>query len=284
MFSDWQLKWLHTPWRGSHISLGSSIKCIIFFFLTWDHSLATFSQKMWLFVLNSVYRGLPLWLSNAGHLSLIPGLGRSPGEGKGYPLQYSGLENYSPWGCKELDTTERLSLHFTSVFIEEKKKDFIFRRVSGSQQNWVERKESSHTHLPPPPMDNLPPNQHVTRIRGICLLKWMDQHHCTRGHSLLQGSLLVLHILWLWQMYNDIWASLVAQTVKNFPAMQETCVQSLGWEDPLEKGMLTHSSTTAWRIPWAEGNSPWVRKESDTTKHLIHTHNDICLPFWYHIE
>ena len=50
---------------------------------------------------------------NVGDLGSIPGLGRSPGEGKGYPLQYSGLE--SPWGRKESDTTERLSLHFTSV-------------------------------------------------------------------------------------------------------------------------------------------------------------------------
>ena len=51
---------------------------------------------------------------NVGDLGSIPGLGRSPAEGKGYPLQYSGLENsmdYSPWGRKELDTTERLSLH-----------------------------------------------------------------------------------------------------------------------------------------------------------------------------
>ena len=48
----------------------------------------------------------------AGDLGLIPGLGRSPGEGRSYPLQYSGLENSmeSPWSCKELDTTERLSL------------------------------------------------------------------------------------------------------------------------------------------------------------------------------
>ena len=46
------------------------------------------------------------------------------------------------------------------------------------------------------------------------------------------------------------WASLVAQLVKNLPAMGETCVQSLGWEDPLEKGMATHSSILAWRIPW----------------------------------
>ena len=47
-------------------------------------------------------------------------------------------------------------------------------------------------------------------------------------------------------------ASPVAQMVKNPPAMQETWVQSPGWEDPLEKGKATHSSTPAWRTPWAE--------------------------------
>ena len=46
------------------------------------------------------------------------------------------------------------------------------------------------------------------------------------------------------------WASLVAQLVKNPPAMQEISVQSLGWEDALEKGKATHSSILAWRIPW----------------------------------
>ena len=46
------------------------------------------------------------------------------------------------------------------------------------------------------------------------------------------------------------WASLAAQLVKNPPARQETWVPSLGWEDPLEKGMSTHSSILAWRIPW----------------------------------
>ena len=49
-----------------------------------------------------------------------------------------------------------------------------------------------------------------------------------------------------------IWASLVAQTVKNLPTTQETWVQALGPEDPLEQGMVTHSSTLAWRIPWRE--------------------------------
>ena len=46
------------------------------------------------------------------------------------------------------------------------------------------------------------------------------------------------------------WASLVAQLIKNPLAMQETWVQFLGWEDPLEKGKATHSSILAWRIPW----------------------------------
>ena len=46
------------------------------------------------------------------------------------------------------------------------------------------------------------------------------------------------------------WSSLVAQLVKHLPAMWETWVQSLGWEDHLEKGTATHSSILAWRIPW----------------------------------
>ena len=48
----------------------------------------------------------------------------------------------------------------------------------------------------------------------------------------------------------NFWAPLVAQLVKNLPAMQETWVQSLGWEDPLEKGTATHSSILVWRITW----------------------------------
>ena len=48
------------------------------------------------------------------------------------------------------------------------------------------------------------------------------------------------------------WAFLVPQMVKNLPAVQETWVQSLAWEDPLEKGKATHSSILAWRTPWTE--------------------------------
>ena len=63
----------------------------------------------------------------------------------------------------------------------------------------------------------------------------------------------------------NVRASLVAQTVKNLPAMRETWLWSLGWEDPLEEGMATHSSILVWRIPWT---SPQGRKESDTTEQL----------------
>ena len=61
----------------------------------------------------------------------------------------------------------------------------------------------------------------------------------------------------------------MAQNVKRLPAMQETWVQSLGWEDPLEKAMAPHSRTLAWKIPWTEkpgSYSPWGRRASDTTE------------------
>ena len=89
-------------------------------------------------------------------------------------------------------------------------------------------------------------------------------------------------------MVNRVLASLVAQMVKNSPAMWETWVQSLSWEDPLEEDMATHPSILAWRIPmdrglWAPvqgvgglqsysplwvGYSPWGCKESDMNKQL----------------
>ena len=61
-------------------------------------------------------------------------------------------------------------------------------------------------------------------------------------------------------------ASLVAQSAKNLPTMQETGVPSLGWEDPLEKEMAIHSSILAWEIPWTEepgGLQSMVSQESD---------------------
>ena len=65
------------------------------------------------------------------------------------------------------------------------------------------------------------------------------------------------------------WASLIAQPVKNVAEMPETWPQALGWEDPLEKGMATHSSILAWRIPWTEepgGIQSMGSQESDTAE------------------
>ena len=76
--------------------------------------------------------------------------------------------------------------------------------------------------------------------------------------------------------------SLVAQTVKNLPALQKTWVRSLGWEDPLEKGMATHSSFPAWKNSMDRGAwqttvhgvpvyRVWGFKETDVTKRIRHT-------------
>ena len=59
----------------------------------------------------------------------------------------------------------------------------------------------------------------------------------------------------------------MAQAVKNLPAVQETRVRSLSWEDPLKKGMATHSSIPAWRIPWTEEPGGLQSMESQSVGH-----------------
>ena len=89
---------------------------------------------------------------------------------------------------------------------------------------------------------------------------------CFVYHSFLDGHLgfshfwavihchehLHMNMFQSFSRFQFIWTSLVVQMVKNLPAMQKTQVQSLGWEDPLEKGMAALSSILAWRIPWTE--------------------------------
>ena len=86
--------------------------------------------------------------------------------------------------------------------------------------------------------------------------------------------------------FTSIWASLLAQTVENLPAKQETQVRSLGWEDTLEKGMVTHSSILAWRIPWTEepgglqsmrsqrAGHNWVTDTLQSNVHVYIHHNE----------
>ena len=101
----------------------------------------------------------------------------------------------------------------------------------------------------------------VSHIGGRCFNLWATRE-LLPYHVVIVGT----HL-----RSSGNWASLLAQLVKNPPAMQETLVWSLGWEDPLEKGKATHSSILAWRIPWTY--SPWVHKESDMTEWLsLHFH------------
>ena len=67
------------------------------------------------------------------------------------------------------------------------------------------------------------------------------------------------------------WTSLTAQSVKNLPAMQETWVQFLGWEDPLEKEMAIHSSILAWKIPWTEEPGGLQSMGSQRVRHDLAT-------------
>ena len=85
-----------------------------------------------------------------------------------------------------------------------------------------------------------------------------------RARILTQVNLCIVFL----STIHTTWASLVVQTVKNLPAVLETQVRSLGQEDPVEKGMATHSSILAWRIPWTEepgGLQPmgWQRVRHD---------------------
>ena len=95
-----------------------------------------------------------------------------------------------------------------------------------------------------------------------------------RNKAASSYSLISNFITELYQLKQHNYLSLVDKRVKNPPAMQETWVQSLGWEDPLEEGMADHSGIPAWRIPWTEdlaGYSPWGCKEWDRTEATKHS-------------
>ena len=82
-----------------------------------------------------------------------------------------------------------------------------------------------------------------------------------------------VNYVWLYSM-----ASLVSQTVKNLPTMRDTWVQSLGWEDPLEKERATHFSILAWRSPWTEAIVYGI-VESDATERLT-----LCVLFLFYVN
>ena len=84
---------------------------------------------------------------------------------------------------------------------------------------------------------------------------WLYHQHIVTNWTHDSGKKLIVswsHSSEFENLVSSRQASLVTQMVKNLPAMWETWVRSLGWEDPLEEGMATHSSNLAWRIPWTE--------------------------------
>ena len=86
------------------------------------------------------------------------------------------------------------------------------------------------------------------------------------------------HLFFFLRKYMYLWASLVAQRVKNPPAMQDTWVRSLGREDPLEKGMATHFSFLTWRMPWTEEPSRLQSMGLQKVRHdLVAKHAGICI-------
>ena len=98
--------------------------------------------------------------------------------------------------------------------------------------------------------------ENVLVFRKYMLMN-LDVRHPDIRNLLSNGPTKIIIITWMeievgMDIGISIEASLVAQRVKNLTAMWETQVRSLGWEDPLQKGMATHSSILAWRIPWTE--------------------------------
>ena len=105
--------------------------------------------------------------------------------------------------------------------------------------------------IQPPPLKHVLPSLCRPRLLHLFIPKSFFA-----GSSIILKSVLVSPFLtslsYLFLHSFNQRASLVAQTVKNLPAMQDTWIRPLSWEDPLEKGMATHSSILAWIIPWAE--------------------------------
>ena len=122
------------------------------------------------------------------------------------------------------------------------------------------------------PFHNITDTSGSAAKRGTGPVQPATPSHVASSCSLVLAHLCFIILKWTHVLgSSEDQASLVAQTVKNTSAVQETWVRSLGQEDPLEEGMATHSSIRAWRIPWTEepgGLQPMGHKEPDTTEQV----------------
>ena len=147
---------------------------------------------------------------------------------------------------------------------------------------------NSSTGIPSPPLAlfvvmlskaHLTSRSSMSGSRWVITPSWLSWS----WRSFLYSSSVYSCHLFLISSASVRWFYLVAQTVKNLPAIQETWVWSLGQKDPLQKGMAIHSNILAWRIPWTEEASrlyPLGCKESDITEQLTHLVLFYSLSLW----
>ena len=149
------------------------------------------------------------------------------------------------WGRTESDTTERLPFHFSLSCIGEGHGNPLQcsclenPRDRGAWWAAVYRVAQSRTRL-------------KRLSSSSSSARWCSSYKSIRISFFRQRSKISTRLFNADYSAQHCWAFLVAQMIKNLPAMRETQVQSLGQEDPLEKGMATHSSILAWRTPWTE--------------------------------
>ena len=93
---------------------------------------------------------------------------------------------------------------------------------------------------------------YINKLKVFYVLMLRSLIYCKMMITIALANSFISHIVTISFLWQEHLSSLVAQMVRNLPAMWETWVGSLGWEDLLEKGMATHSSILAWRIPWTE--------------------------------
>ena len=130
-----------------------------------------------------------------------------------------------------------------------------FAPASPFQRSRIERPQVSEMRQPDSSVKTLKTRYSVKLFEVKYTLSWWPFLPFLKFFSIF---IYLLNLPW-WIPWWLPRASLVAHLVKNLPAMWDTCVRSLGWEDPLEKEMATHSSILAWRIPWTV-SSVWSQR------------------------
>ena len=115
------------------------------------------------------------------------------------------------------------------------------------------------------------PEQCLAHSRSLVITYYMNDFYCHSTTLSLGYKTIYFTVQREKRLRLSAWVSLVAQMVKNLPAMQETRVWTLAREDPLEKGMASHASILAWRIPWTEKPARLQSMVSQRVRHYWRT-------------